>query len=281
MDTVPWSRHTLRVAGERLTLEARSTSEAAVRYCTGRYDLRAGRGEPCPDRAALALENAPPSRSQCDRCFAATGFNPAFYFAQQISPQQRERNRSAHCVYLAWFGPSTLKVGMTHAPRKLSRLLEQGARLGAILGTFETADRARELEATIARDFDVSETVRSSRKRQLLCGQHALPAARHQLSSMVADIAALLPGVNPRAEVLELDRYYGARDLLAAAPADLCSTQPLAISGRCLGMIGDILITQHSGQRYMLSIGALLGQSIRVHSSERVNRLMGQLGFSF
>jgi uncharacterized protein DUF2797 len=116
-------------------------------HCTGRYDLETGPSSTCRELAGgMDAES-----EQCGACFTATGFNPAFYRAARVSPQQRRRSRQPHVVCLASFGVGTFEVGITHAPRRLSRLLEQGARVGAVIASFEDA-----------------ETVRATRKRQLL-----------------------------------------------------------------------------------------------------------------
>ena len=114
---------------------------------------------------------------------------------------QRRRNRLPHIVYLASFGAGALKVGMTLEARGLSRLLEQGARLGAVIARCEDADRARELEEYVARQHDVAESVRSSRKRQLLGAPLAEAAARAELEAKIAVLARERPEVNASAGV--------------------------------------------------------------------------------
>jgi hypothetical protein len=268
---LPWRREPFRVRGRTFTLEA-----DAERCCTGRYDLATGQSSPCPVRAVL---NA--NLEQCTACFTATGFNPAFYNAPQVSPQQRRRNREPHVVYLASFASGTLKVGMTHAPRKLSRLLEQGARLGAVIGSFEDAERARELEAYVASSFDVAESVRGTRKRQLLSAPFSLSSARAELEQRIEELARERQDVDSHAEILHLDPFYGGAELLEGTLTDLSDTEPLAISGRCLGMIGDVLIALQGAQRYMLSVALLVGRRIRLRSGERQNHFVGQLGLPF
>ena len=272
LDTDVWRRQLLPVRERTFTLEA--TGE---RYCTGRHDLLAGQSSPCPLQAALGDG----ALTQCSACFVATGFNPAFYNAAQLSPQQQRRNRQPHSVYLASFGGGAMKVGMTYAARGLSRLLEQGARLGAVIAKLDDADRARELEAYIATSFDVAESVRASRKRHLLGAPFSVSAARVELARRIESIAALRSDVEPRAEIIELDRYYTGAHRLDGNVTDLSEVEPYAISGRCLGMIGDILLVEQGKQRFMLSIGQVLGRRVRLAPTERSNRFVGQLGLPF
>jgi hypothetical protein len=272
VDGLPWQRNRVSLRGEAFTL-----SRGEQRHCTGRHDLETGRGMPCPERARLSQ----PGHEQCSACFVATGFNPAFYNAPHISAQQRRRNLTPHAVYLVSFGLGALKVGMTHAPRRLSRLLEQGARLGAVIADFPTADEARELEANIARSFDVAESVRAARKRQLLDVPLPLSEARRELAEQIARVATLHPAVDAAAPIVELDAYYFGDERWQGSFTDLSETEPPCISGRCLGMIGDVLVAAQGQRRYALSIGTCVGYRVEIEGAVRENRFIGQLGFAF
>ncbi len=272
VDGQPWQRQLVFIRERTFTLTRREE-----RHCVGRHDLETGRGMPCPERATFG----PVPREQCSECFLATGFNPAFYHAARVSQQQRRRNLEPHVVYLVSFGAGSLKVGMAHAPRRLSRLLEQGARLGAVIGTLPNADAARELEASIVRGFDVSELVRTTRKRQLLAVPLSLPAARQELADMIARIAERHPEAADPEPIQELDAHYFGAERLPSSLTDLSATEPHAISGRCIGMIGDVIISAQGEQRFMLSIGESVGHLIRVETRERANRFIGQLGLPF
>jgi hypothetical protein len=273
IDATPWARERFAVRNRTFTLETSSG-----RYCTGRHDLATGESLPCPVRSAPS----DPDLEQCSACYVATGFNPAFYHAAQVSPQQRRRNRQPHVVYLVSFGAGGLKVGMTFAPRRLSRLLEQGARLGAVIASFETADQARELEANIASSCDVAEVVRAARKRHLLGAPFSMNAARLDLAHKIESIHELWPEVvEPHPEILELDRHYAAPGSFDKPLTDLSESEPLGISGHCLGMIGDVVVMAQGTQRFMLSVGLMLGRQVRLSPLERPNHFVGQLGLPF
>lgn len=265
-------RQLVRVRGAVFTLTC-----CDERHCVGRHDLETGRSVPCPQRVAFGDT----AHEQCMDCFAATGFNPAFYNAPRISDQQRRRNLEPHVVYVVSFGVGALKVGMTHAPRRLSRLLEQGARLGAVIAHLPDADRARALEADIARHFDVSESVRAARKRQLLTAPLSLATAREELAHMLACIAARHPEAARPEPIQELDSHYFGSERLPSTLTDLSETRPHSISGRCVGMIGDVLVAAQREQRFMLSIGESVGHRVRLEPLERENRFLGQLGLPF
>lgn len=267
-----WERQLVRLHGSVFTF-----TRLDERHCVGRHDLGTGRSTPCPGRVAFGAS----PHEQCTDCFVATGFNPAFYHAPRVSEQQRRRNLESHVVYVVSFGVGALKVGMTYAPRRLSRLLEQGARLGAIVAELPNADRARELEASIARDDDVAEFVRAARKRHLLAAPLSLSAARAELAHAIARIAEQHPEAAQPGPIQELDGHYFGGERIPSSLTDLSETLPHSISGRCLGMIGDVLITAQREKYFMLSIGDSVGHRVRLEAYERENRFIGQLGLPF
>jgi hypothetical protein len=267
-----WRRRRLAVRGARFTLQA-----SGGRHCTGRHDLATGLSQPCPEAASLG----PDQPEQCTKCWRATGFNPAFYFALDVSPQQEKRNLEPHLVYLAHFGCGTIKVGMTHERRGISRMLEQGARSGAIIARFEDAHRARALEAAIARELGLHETVRAAKKRHLLGAPFAAEVAARELEEQIERVRELGAEVVQSPEVQCFDRFYGGPALFAHALTDLSETEPLAISGSCQGMIGDVLVMEQSNRFYMLSVGNLVSQRVRLSATVQPNRQLGQLGLPF
>lgn len=284
-----WRRRRCAVLGTQLTLQqlppaaahtttcAPAPGVARDRWCCGRYELSNGRGVPCPEQAELRDDGF----EQCLACRRATGFNPAFYFAPEVSPQQQARNLEPHMVYLAHFGAGTFKVGMTHARRGIHRLLEQGARMGLLLAKLPDAYQARALEERIARELGVSETVRTARKRHLLGAPFAPATVRSELLAVAQQLRSIEPDLALQPELVELDRYYGGHALFESTLTDLSETVPLSISGRCVGMIGDVLITLQTGQHYMLSIGELVCRRVRVSGREQPNRVVGQMRLPF
>lgn len=76
------------------------------RYCVGRFDLLTHRKSVCP----LRVELLPSEKDgMCPACKEATGFNPSFYYAEAVSPQQRVYNETPHYVYLAYFSKQHIK----------------------------------------------------------------------------------------------------------------------------------------------------------------------------
>ena len=94
----------------------------SVKYCAGWVDFENRCSQICPDHATVdeKYEN-------CLKCRDKTGFNPAFYNASSVSVQQEKINQNPHFVYLAYFAPNVIKVGISQEERGIRRLLEQGA----------------------------------------------------------------------------------------------------------------------------------------------------------
>jgi hypothetical protein len=46
-------------------------------------------------------------------------------------------------------------------------------------------------------------------------------------------------------------------------------------------MIGDVVVTAQGTQRFMLSVGLMLGRAVRLSPDERPNHFVGQLGLPF
>ena len=120
------TQHRFSVRGRTFTLK-----QLPQRYCVGRFDLLTHRKSVCP----LSIELLPTEKDDmCPACREATGFNPSFYYAETISPQQRSYNETPHYVYLAYFSPQHIKAGISSETRGIERLLEQGARAARIVG---------------------------------------------------------------------------------------------------------------------------------------------------
>jgi len=86
------------------------------RRCIGIW--AGGQRRPCPFAAPLPCAGTDP---QCPACAAA---DPGRQLARNAVPGDPART---YQLYLAWFGPDLLKIGLTAADRGRNRLLEQGA----------------------------------------------------------------------------------------------------------------------------------------------------------
>lgn len=223
------------------------------RFCGGWHNLATAESFPCPDTAEL-----PDQYDQCRHCQQKTGFNPAFYNASSVSPQQQARNTQPHMLYLAHFAPGVVKVGISWAERGIRRLLDQGARGALVVKTYPSAGIARQYEAKTAALAGIAEALQLRHKYQYLkqpydfaAGANELLAARERL---VREI-----GISPDDnQPLALDAYFlGANALQPGNIVDVAKNA--CISGNCLGMVGSVLIAEQNDLQYALPLGKLTG----------------------
>lgn len=245
--------------GKNLTL----SFDATTRACTGWHDLATGQSFPCPDHAQLPAQFA-----QCRHCQKKTGFNPAFYHAASVSPQQQARNAEPHFLYLAHFAPGVVKVGITWAQRGIRRLLDQGARSALIVKTYPSATIARQYEAKTAKLPGIAETLQIKTKHKLLGLGYDAPAGAEELLAVrerLVQECNISPDDHSPAF---LDEHYLAGEQLAQ-PIILHTEQK--ISGRCIGMIGSTLIMEQDGQQYGLCVSKFTGYRVNVSNDLQPN----------
>ena len=167
--------------GQDLSLEF----DFSTKYCTGWVDFYNHCSQICPDSATVdgKYEN-------CLKCRDRTGFNPAFYNADSVSAQQEKINQNPHFVYLAYFAPEVIKVGISQEERGIRRLLEQGARLALKLETFASALIARQYEAKISALDGIVETMPIHKKLELIKQPFERAAGEEKLRQKLLEIIA-------------------------------------------------------------------------------------------
>ena len=218
------------------------------RRCTGSFDLATNKRQVCP----MALELPGDSKElMCPACREATGFNPAFYNTPVISPQQRAYNLTPHFVYMAYFAPQYVKVGITAQARGVKRLLEQGARAALVVGSFDNAEDARDLEARLCAQPGIYETMRMAKKLELFVGSRYDFAEAEMILSATAERL----GVQPDEACLDLTPYYFEGVSLGHDEVQLPSKGTCDVcAGRCVGMVGPMLVLEQGGNAYVAPI---------------------------
>lgn len=224
-----------------------SLRRLARRRCIGCFDLETYEKSVCP----LNVELLPDAKeTMCPACTEATGFNPSFYYADFISAQQRAYNLTPHYTYLAYFSPQHVKAGISSEVRGIERLLEQGARAACIAGRFSCADDARELEAALCAQPGIYETMRASKKLDLLV------ESRFDFSEACAVLAETVErlGLEGVEETQDLSTYY------FGGPSPECHDLQVPVGhdgecgGRCIGMVGGALVFEQGGTNYVVSV---------------------------
>ncbi|OYP16428.1 MULTISPECIES: DUF2797 domain-containing protein [Streptomyces] len=151
--------------------------EGGVRRCVG------ARGHACAVRAVV------PGRSTGARCEECARLDRAHSVAADTLADDPRPYR----VYLAWFGPGLVKVGITAAERGPARLLEQGAVCFSWLGTGPLM-AARRTEELLRAALRVPDRIPYAEKRAV---RSALPATEAERAAEVRELharAVALPG---------------------------------------------------------------------------------------
>ena len=239
--------------GQDLSLEF----DFSTKYCTGWVDFDNHCSQICPDSATVdgKYEN-------CLKCRDRTGFNPAFYNADSVSAQQEKINQNPHFVYLAYFAPEVIKVGISQEERGIRRLLEQGARLALKLETFASALIARQYEAKIASLSGIMETVAASKKLGLIKQPLNAAVAEQALADALVRIQQKLGLEFPNRTLITCEDYFhtDGRDL--SDVIDMTGNRVLA--GTIVSVIGSVLITEYDGQLLAYNVKKFIGHRAQV-----------------
>jgi hypothetical protein len=123
-------------------------------------------------------------------------------------------------VYLAWFGPGLVKVGITAVERGPTRLLEQGAVCFSWLGTGPLM-AARRTEELLRAALRVPDRIPYAQKRAV---RSALPATAAERAAEVRELHARAVALDGRPESLRpqpcrVVDHTGAFGLAGAVPA--------------------------------------------------------------
>ncbi|MEU5594053.1 DUF2797 domain-containing protein [Streptomyces sp. NPDC020298] len=145
-------------------------ADGGVRTCVG------ARAHPCPVRAAV------PGRSTGARCEECARLDRAHSVAADTIADDPRPYR----VYLAWFGPGMVKVGITAAERGSARLLEQGAVCFSWLGTGPLM-AARRTEELLRAALGVPDRIPYAEKRAV---RAALPGSAEERAAEIGELHA-------------------------------------------------------------------------------------------
>ncbi|MGW0812682.1 DUF2797 domain-containing protein [Streptomyces viridiviolaceus] len=153
--------------GKRVAFQV---ADGGVRTCVG------ARGHACPLRAAV------PGRSTGARCEECARLDRAHSVAADTIADDP---RPYH-VYLAWFGPGMVKVGITAVERGPARLLEQGAVCFSWLGSGPLM-AARRTEELLRAALGVPDRIPYAHKRAV---RAALPGTEAERAAELAELHA-------------------------------------------------------------------------------------------
>ena len=237
-----------KLFGQDLSLEF----DFSTKYCTGWVDFENHCSQICPDSATVdgKYEN-------CLKCRDRTGFNPAFYNADSVSAQQEKINQNPHFVYLAYFAPGVIKVGISQEERGIRRLLEQGARLALKLETFSSALIARQYEAKIARLDGIVETMPIHKKLELIKQPFDRADGEEKLRQKLLEIEQKIGVSFPKSELIPCEDYFHTAGVDLTRVVLMKDQSQLA--GRVRSIIGPILIADYDGQLLAYNLKKFIG----------------------
>ncbi|WP_395576099.1 DUF2797 domain-containing protein [Streptomyces sp. BK79] len=183
-------RRSALVRGKRVAF---GVAEGGVRTCVG------ARGHACPVRAGV------PGRSTGARCEECARLDRAHSVAADTIADDPRPYR----VYLAWFGPGLVKVGITAYERGSARLLEQGAVCFSWLGHGPLM-AARRTEELLRAALGVPDRIPYAHKRAVRAG---LPGSPEERAAEIAELHARAVALGGRPESLTPAPFAGVDHL--------------------------------------------------------------------
>ena len=224
----------------------------SVKYCIGWVDFENRCSQICPDHATVdeKYEN-------CLKCRDKTGFNPAFYNASSVSVQQEKINQNPHFVYLAYFAPNVIKVGISQEERGIRRLLEQGARLAIKLETFSSALIARQYEAKISKLDKIVETLPVHKKMELIKQPFDRAIGERELRQKLLEIEQKIGVSFPKSELIPCEDYFQTAGVDLSRAVLMKDYSQLV--GHVRSVIGSIVITDYDGQLLAYNVKKFIG----------------------
>jgi hypothetical protein len=240
--------------GRRLAFAAEG-----ARSCTG--VRRAGRRTPCPTAAAIA---ATATGAQCAECARLDR-------SRSVAADTASDDPRPFDVYLAYFGPGLLKVGITAAERGSVRLLEQAAVAHCRLGSGPLM-AARRAEALLGAALGVKDRIPTAAKRAARATLPP-PAERTAVLAELHACAQALPGwpeaLTPTAfECADHTAVFG----LATPPApdaEVAYLQPgSVVAGTLLAAAGPDLYLRSGHRTLLLDARLTAGRPLRAVDPE-------------
>lgn len=147
-----------------------------------------------------------------------------------------------HSVYLAVFSPDLVKVGVSKTPRLETRLMEQGADLGVEIARFPDGQLARQRERSLASTYPDRVTFES------------------KVDSISQNVnCETLQALYRRYDAGRIMRFAYFRETPPMKPIVIVPHENMAVSGRVLGIKGQVLVLEKGNTTYALNLDSLIG----------------------
>ncbi|QIQ03905.1 DUF2797 domain-containing protein [Streptomyces liangshanensis] len=192
------------------------------------------RGNPCPVRAVLGGRG---TGGLCGECARLDRMHSVAADALADDPR-------VYRVYLAWFGPGMVKVGITREERGAARLLEQGAVVFSWLGRGPLM-AARRAEESVRVALGVPDRIPYAEKRRVRAGLPGVVERGDEVRRMHARVVALdgWPESLERLEFAAVDHggVFGLDGLPPAGAVVRELVEGGCVAGRILAVAGPDL----------------------------------------
>ncbi|WP_286900145.1 DUF2797 domain-containing protein [Thermocrispum sp.] len=257
-------------AAEDLPLELGSRFAVRLgerRQCIGTWHLDERR--PCPFQEPLDTAT---TSAQCQPCAAA---DPG----RAVAKDTVLDNRRFH-LYLAWFGPGLIKVGICAVHRGLSRLHEQGALASTWLASGRHGP-IRQMEKAIAEAGIAVERYRHDTKTSAWWA-YSTPERRHNELRTAHQRAQAIPNWPKDVDlapclVVDHTHLYGLADLPLGLDRAEALQPGAVVAGRLCSVIGSNLVLDNANGPVVVDARLLAGWTItpveanREHGVERAS----------
>jgi len=239
------------------------------RFCTGRYGF-AGTFRvaplPCPQQA-----QAGPG-GQCATCRERDDFRFAHHAHKggQAPAALTAYLDQPHLLYVATFAHAASKVGTAAAPRRVSRLDEQGPMHATYLLRARDGRAARVLEDTLSRDAGLAQAVRGSAKLAALTDPDPRQARTAHDAAVGRALAALTAlGLSPEPEewtppARGAELRSPRRGERVTYPHDLRGGEHGFQVESCSGSHALVRLAPEDDARYVLDLSALKGRRVLI-----------------
>ncbi|MEW2137473.1 DUF2797 domain-containing protein [Streptomyces sp. NPDC005409] len=187
---------------------------------------RAGKRTPCPTAATV------PGRAANAQCPACARLDRSFSVAADTNAADPRTYR----VYLAWFGPGMVKVGITAEERGPARLLEQGAVAWAWLGRGPLM-AARRTEELLRAALGVPDRIAYARKRAVRAGLPSAAERAAEVAELHGRAAALADWPESLERVVCEVTDHAEAFALDALPAPARVLTEMVIGGAVVGRL--------------------------------------------
>jgi hypothetical protein len=230
-----------------------TVSSDAQKYCTGWYDISNHTNHSCQTQSKVESKY-----TSCFHCRKKTGFNPAFYNADEVSETQQAYNQQPHSVYLAYFGSGIAKVGILSDSRGSERIYEQGALLFTVVSQCKNANDARSIEKSYIQK-GLKESVIKKQKEEALKRPINIDEERKVFTAIVADVVN-----GTECNIISNFEHYFFKSYQPIQITPFVST---TVSGRIIGIIGRYLILENHDRHIGFWLNTLFGYEASITKS--------------